>query len=105
MGFRDWMRLALGLEVKASTTTQAIVRGLPEAVWAPRDYVTFSREGYQQNPWVNACETEIARGIAGPQIDLPECRVPVGAVGIGLDRMDQGGAGSCIIIRADQGIG
>ena len=65
MGFRDWMRLALGLEVKASTTTQAIVRGLPEAVWAPRDYVTFSREGYQQNPWVYACVTEIARGIAG----------------------------------------
>ena len=65
MALRDWLARALGVEVKASTTTQAIVRGMPEALWAPRDYQTFSREGYQQNPWVYACITEIARGIAG----------------------------------------
>ena len=46
-----------------------------------------------------------ACGFAGPQRDLPERRVPVGAVGIGLDRTEQCGAGGVIIIRADQGIG
>jgi len=65
MGFRDWMRRALGVEVKASATTQAIVRNLPDAVWTPRDYQALSREGYATNPWVYACITEIARGIAG----------------------------------------
>ena len=65
MGFRDWMRRALGVEVKASATTQALVRNLPDAVWTPRDYQALSREGYATNPWVYACITEIARGIAG----------------------------------------
>ncbi len=65
MGFRDWMRRALGVEVKASATTQALVRNLPDAVWTPRDYQALSREGYATNPWVYACVTEIARGIAG----------------------------------------
>jgi HK97 family phage portal protein len=51
--------------VKASATTQALVRNLPDAVWTPRDYQALSREGYATNPWVYACITEIARGIAG----------------------------------------
>jgi HK97 family phage portal protein len=59
------MRRALGVEVKASATTQALVRNLPDAVWTPRDYQALSREGYATNPWVYACITEIARGIAG----------------------------------------
>ena len=65
MAFRDWLRRALGVEVKQSATTQALVRNLPDAVWTPLDYQALAREGYSTNPWVYACITEIARGIAG----------------------------------------
>jgi len=36
-----------------------------QALWAPRDYESFAREGYESNPYVFAAISEIARSISG----------------------------------------
>ena len=45
--------------------SSVIVVDSGEAVWQPRDYEAFSKEGYESNPYVFAAISEIARSVAG----------------------------------------
>jgi len=52
-------------EAKQSSGQGLMVVEGSAAVWAPRDYETFSKDGYQSNPYVFAAISEIARSVSG----------------------------------------
>jgi HK97 family phage portal protein len=66
MSFTDLFRnLGLGQKTHATGTGSVIVVEGESAVWTPKDYNNFAKEGYESNPYLYASICEIARSVAG----------------------------------------
>jgi len=61
---RLFSRSAPVIEEKASAAAQTIVMSPGQPVWTPRDYPTFSKEGYGQNAVVYAAVNKISDAVA-----------------------------------------
>lgn len=72
MNWRDWLPSAF----KASSVNRAVLLQTTPgiAVWTPRNYETFAREGYGSSATVYACVNEIAKAIGGLQWILQQRR-------------------------------
>jgi HK97 family phage portal protein len=72
MAWRDWMPSW----TKSSSVNRAVLLQTTPgiAVWTPRNYETFAREGYGSSATVYACVNEIAKAIGGLQWILQQRR-------------------------------